>query len=233
MPAWVLGLVSGLAITGLSFAGMISIDACLASLISLAVCTLFPIPWTQAQEKFQELFQARKQPLEEKREFAAEQLAKISKEVQVSEQRGRETDALYHAGREISKLLSLQDTLEFSKEIIRDTLIGSGGAGGAASERSASHEEPCFVLMLVDEEAGVFRLGASSGLEAELAARFETSLGGLDLMSWLRRPSQALDRAQYCRRTAPEGNCPASPSQGPLLSAALDPVPGDRAGRGL
>src|SRR6185369_15610410 len=53
-----------------------------------------------------------KKPLQDRLAFANEQLARVAKAVRLSEQRGRETDALYHVGREISKLLSRQDTLE-------------------------------------------------------------------------------------------------------------------------
>jgi hypothetical protein len=189
--AWAMGLVLGFVIMGLFFINAVSIQACLASLAGLLVGTLFPLPWTQMQEEAKQAFDEKCHPLQLKRDFAAEQLAKISKDVQISEQRGRETDALYHAGREISKLLSLQDTLEFSREIIRDTLLGSGGAKDKAAAPTAP-AEPSFVLMLVDEDAGRFRLGTYAGLEEAQARRFETALGGLDIMNWLRSQGKAL-----------------------------------------
>jgi diguanylate cyclase (GGDEF)-like protein len=94
---------------------------------------------------------------------------------QAAERRGRETDALYHAGREISKLLTLSDTLEFSREVLRDTLRLAGGEAGLA-----------FVLALVDEEHGVYRVGASEGLDKGQLAAFEQPLDARSLCAWLR-----------------------------------------------
>src|SRR5436853_563406 len=55
LEAWILGLICGLfttlLLTTLFFdAAAISIHFCLACLLVLAVCTLFPIPWTQEEE---------------------------------------------------------------------------------------------------------------------------------------------------------------------------------------
>lgn len=187
LEAWILGLLSGLfttlLYTPLFFQGAaISVHWCLASLLVLAVCTLFPIPWTQEEEASLESFERRKMPLEEKRDFAREQMDKVSQDVTFSEQRSREIDALYHAGREISKLLTLQDTLDFSSEIIRDTLQGASASKGAVA---APAESP-FVLMLVDEDGGRFRLGTFGGMSHEMALKFEAPLGGVDLMNWLK-----------------------------------------------
>ena len=193
-PALLFGLAAGLWTAGLFFSGILSAHACLACFGCLGASILFPLPWTRGQKEFQAAFEGRRQPWAEKRDFAISQLSKIGREVQVSEQRGRETDALYHAGREISKLLSLQDTLEFSREVIADTLLGSAvpreKAAGPGPQPAPN--EPCFVLVLVDEEAGRFRLGTFSGLELELAERFETPLGGQDLMNWLKAQGQPL-----------------------------------------
>ena len=193
LEAWILGLLSGLFCTLLyttlffSQPG-ISIYFCMVSLAALAICTLFPIPWTQAAESSLEAFERRKLPLEEKRDFAREQFEKVSRDVQVSEQRSREIDALYHAGREISKLLTLQDTLDFSSEIIRDTLQGDNAQGMKAE---SGHESP-FVLMLVDEDSSRFRLGTFGGMDPELARNFETPLGALDFMNWLKAQGKAV-----------------------------------------
>jgi diguanylate cyclase (GGDEF)-like protein len=187
LEAWILGLLGGiftiLLLSSAFFSSRaISLPWCVVSLVVLALSMLFPIPWTQEEEASLEAFERRKLPLEEKRDFAKEQLARVSGEVRTSEQRSREIDALYHAGREISKLLTLQDTLDFSREIIRDTLLGNEPA---PSKGAAAPESP-FVLMLVDEENARFRLGTWGGMEQELAAKFEGPLGAMDLMNWLR-----------------------------------------------
>jgi diguanylate cyclase (GGDEF)-like protein len=186
LEGWILGLAGGLFTTLLCNFGGISLAFCLASLGSLVVCTLFPIPWTQDEEAALDSFEHRKMPMEARRDFALEQLAKVTRDVQISEQRSREIDALYHAGREISKLLTLQDTLDFSREIIRDTLQGDSGPTAKAAP------EPSFVLMLVDEELSRFRLGSFGGMDPDLALKFEVPLGGLDLMNWLKAQPKAV-----------------------------------------
>jgi diguanylate cyclase (GGDEF)-like protein len=191
LEAWILGLLCGLFTTLLFssfFSGQpaISLDFCLASLSVLALCTLFPIPWTQDEESLLEAFERRKAPLEEKRDFARDQLERVLRELGQSEQKSREIDALYHAGREISKLLTLQDTLDFSREIIRDTLQGEQAGGDAAPPPAP------FVLMLVDEDAARFRLGTLAGIDPELAQSFEAPLGGQDLMNWLKGQGKPL-----------------------------------------
>ncbi len=186
LSAWVSGLAAGVFITGLLVTGQVSFHLCLASLGSLLAATLFPIPWISRQEAARESFDQKRLPLESRRDFAREQLGRVEREVGVSEQRARETDALYHAGREISKLLTLEDTLEFSREIIRDTLLGVGARPAEPAP------EPAFVLMLVEEDSGRIRLGTYSGMEEELASRFEGPLGAQDLMNWLRLQGKPL-----------------------------------------
>jgi diguanylate cyclase (GGDEF)-like protein len=188
MEAWILGLVGGLFTTLLCIFGGMSFSLCLACLTTLAISTLFPIPWTQEEENAKEDFSRRKLPLDEKREFALEQLARVSYEVQISEQRSREIDALYHAGREISKLLTLQDTLDFSKEIIQDTLQGDVNSHSKGAATTATP----FLLMLVDEENARFRLGTFGGMELETALKFEAPLGALDIMNWLKAQGKSV-----------------------------------------
>jgi diguanylate cyclase (GGDEF)-like protein len=113
--------------------------------------------------------------LEQEREELREELAQLQATTQAAERRSRETDALYHAGREISKLLSLQDTLEFSKEVLRDTLRPVNG----------EHSLP-FVLALVDEESASFKVGAADGLSADEEQLFEHRLDQPGLLSWLK-----------------------------------------------
>src|SRR6185503_11534768 len=86
LEAWILGLLGGLFSTLLFTSAGASPDSlalyfCLASLAVLAVSTLFPIPWTQAEESALEAFERRKLPLEEKRDFAREQLERVSRDL--------------------------------------------------------------------------------------------------------------------------------------------------------
>jgi diguanylate cyclase (GGDEF)-like protein len=169
----------------------------LAMLSSLALGFLCYLTWKNRLRTFVAAFEERKRPLEERLSFAKEQMAKVAKEVRVSEQRGREMDALYHVGREISKLLSRQDTLEFSREVIRDTLRGPLEA---ESEGDLQAQEPCFVLMLLDEDDGTFHLGTFSGLELKMAERFEKAMSDPDLAKWLGAESKPLFIAQVASR---------------------------------
>jgi diguanylate cyclase (GGDEF)-like protein len=172
--AWSTGLAAGLFTVGLMMAGGVSLDLTLAALAAQLVCTLFPLPFVEATEAEEEDFQAKRRPLDAERERLRETLEELRRRAQVAERRGRETDALYHAGREISKLLTLKDTLEFTREILHDTLRLSGGGEGQA-----------FAVMLLDEEQRRFRLGPYEGVDLEEALRLEQPSQGLSLYAWL------------------------------------------------
>lgn len=189
MFAWILGLGGGLFVMLLCNAGGMSLSMGLVSLAALGVCTLFPIPWTQEEERLNEDFERKRQPLEQRRDFALEQLNKISQDLLLSEQRSREIDALYHAGREISKRLTLEDTLDFCREIIRDTLQGSGTP---LHKNAPLPVESSFVLVLVDEENAKLRVGIFGGMDEELAGKFEAPLGAMDLVNWLKNQGKSI-----------------------------------------
>ncbi len=177
LVSWFAGLALGLAFTVLIMKGGISLGLFFNCLGLLAACTLFPIPWSQRRDQTLQDFEAQRVPLEERRDFARDQFERVRQEVEKAEQRSREVDALYHAGREISKLLTLQDTLDFCREIIRDTLV--------SGEKTQEGNEPSFALLLADEESGQYRLGAFGGLSEQDAAEFEAPIGAASLIQWL------------------------------------------------
>jgi diguanylate cyclase (GGDEF)-like protein len=100
---------------------------------------------------------------------------------QAAERQGRETDALFHAGREISKLLSLADTLEFSREVLHDTLKPKDG--GSA---------PSFVLAQVDLENSIFSLGVAEGLDGAQVHALEQGFENNGFYQWLRQAGGVL-----------------------------------------
>jgi diguanylate cyclase (GGDEF)-like protein len=175
MAAWAAGMAAGVFTVALHLAGWVDLDLVLAGLAVQLVCTLFPLPFVEAGEAQQADFDLKRRPLDAERGQRREALEQMRGRAQAAERRGRETDALYHAGREISKLLTLSDTLEFSREILRDTLHLAGGEAGLA-----------FVLALVDEEQGVYRMGVAEGLEMAHLAAFEQPLESRSLCGWLR-----------------------------------------------
>jgi diguanylate cyclase (GGDEF)-like protein len=176
LVAWTAGALSGLVTMGLYLNDAVSLDLALASLGTQLVCALFPLPWVEADERARQEFMARLNPLEDERGGLRQELGRLQATTQAAERLSRETDALYHAGREISKLLTLQDTLEFSKEVLRDTLRPLSGEASLT-----------FVLAMVDEEAGQFRVGAADGLNPEEEALFEHPLEQPGLLFWLKQ----------------------------------------------
>ncbi len=175
LVAWGAGVGAGIFTVGLQVADGVSLDLALAALAAQLVCTLFPLPFVENSEAEEEEFHDRRRPLDAERERLRETLEELRQRAQAAERRGRETDALYHAGREISKLLTLEDTLEFSREVLRDTLrLGSG------------EDHLAFVLALADEEKGTWRVGAMEGLEKNEQKLFEQDLGEKGLFRWLR-----------------------------------------------
>jgi diguanylate cyclase (GGDEF)-like protein len=174
--AWAAGVACGLLTVALYLSHHLGLGLTLSSLAAQLVCTLFPLPWVEAEEKARQDFDARREPLEQERNSLREELARLQATTQAAERRSRETDALYHAGREISKLLTLQDTLEFSKEVLRDTLRPLSGEAALP-----------FVLAMLDEETARFKVGAAEGLSADEERLFEHPLDQPGLLSWLKR----------------------------------------------
>lgn len=174
LVAWVAGMAAGVFTVGLQVSEGVSLDLALAALAAQLVCTLFPLPFVENSEAEEDEFHARRQPLDAERERLRETLEELRQRAQAAERRGRETDALYHAGREISKLLTLEDTLEFSREVLRDTL-----------RLAAGEERLAFVLALVDEEKGAYRVGAAEGLERGELKLFEQGMDEKGIYRWL------------------------------------------------
>jgi diguanylate cyclase (GGDEF)-like protein len=174
LVAWGAGVAAGVFTVALQVGAGVSLDLALAALAGQLVCTLFPLPFVENSEAEEAEFHERRRPLDSEREGLRETLEELRQRAQAAERRGRETDALYHAGREISKLLTLEDTLEFSREVLRDTLRLSGGEAQLA-----------FVLALADDEGGGFRVGAAEGLEKGELRHFEQAPDEKGLMHWL------------------------------------------------
>lgn len=174
LVAWSAGFAAGMFTVILNVTNGCSLDLAFAGLAALLVCTLFPLPFVENSEAEEDDFHQKRSPLVAEREQMRETLEELRQRAQAAERRGRETDALYHAGREISKLLTLEDTLEFSREVLRDTL------------RLAAGDSPlAFVLALVDEEKAHYRVGAAEGLEAAEQRHFEQGMEERGLLRWL------------------------------------------------
>lgn len=174
LVAWGAGVAAGLLTVGLQVAGWVSLDLALAALATQLACTFFPLPFVERSEAEEEGFLERRRPLDAERERLKGELEEQRRKAQAADRRGRETDALYHAGREISKLLTLEDTLEFSREVLRDTLRLGGGDQALA-----------LVLALTDEDAGRWRVGVAEGLEPKEQRLFEQGLHEKGLYRWL------------------------------------------------
>ena len=174
--AWAAGLACGVLTVIFNVVHWVDLTIALSSLGAQLACTLFPLPWVEAEEQARQEFDGVREPLETERANLREELARLQATTQAAERRSRETDALYHAGREISKLLTLQDTMEFSKEVLRDTLRPLSGEATLP-----------FVLAMVDEETARFKVGAADGLTPEEEAIFEHPLDQAGLLTWLKR----------------------------------------------
>jgi len=182
MAAWSAGMAAGVLTVALHLAGCVGLDLVLAALALQLVCTLFPLPFAEAGEVQAADFEAKRKPLDDERSQRREALEQLRGRAQSAERRGRETDALYHAGREISKLLTLADTLEFAHDVLRDTLRLTGGDGSLA-----------FILLLVDEEQTHAKVGAAEGLDESQWRVFEAPLAEPSLGGWLKaRGTQVL-----------------------------------------
>jgi diguanylate cyclase (GGDEF)-like protein len=129
-------------------------DTALAGAALLAANALFSLFFAEHGEDEAREFDAKWKPLSEEREQLRASLEDLRTRALAAERRGRETDALFHAGREISKLLSLADTLEFSREVLHDTLkLPDAGA------------VPAFVVALADTDNSAFSIGVAEGLD--------------------------------------------------------------------
>jgi diguanylate cyclase (GGDEF)-like protein len=161
--------------------GWVGVDAALAGLALQAASGLFAKTFAQWGKDDEQDFEAKRVPLAaEQRELRAS-LDDLLARAQAAERKGRETDALFHAGREISKLLTLADTLEFSREVLHDTLKLSDGLG-----------VPAFVLALVDEEHSSFSIGVAEGLDVAQSRQLEEGFENNGFYHWLKGAGLAL-----------------------------------------
>ena len=62
LAAWTAGLVCGLVTLGFFMGEYISLDMALTGLAAQLVCTLFPLPWVEADEKAREAFDQQREP---------------------------------------------------------------------------------------------------------------------------------------------------------------------------
>jgi len=209
LAAWGAGLAAGLFTAALYFAHWVLADAALAALAAQLVSTLFPLPFVEDARSEEQAFEAQREPLAQERASLKEDVEALRGRAQSAERRGRETDALFHAGREISKLLTLADTLEFSREVLHDTL-----------KLGAPEGEPVFALLLADEEHGASRVGVQEGLDDSQAMLLERPFDEPGLSHWLRGQSASV---LVARVAAEEGlkNVPLPPGVRSLLSVPL------------
>src|SRR5665213_3110954 len=145
--------------------GWLGADMALAGLGLQMVSILFPKFFWEAGQEDEQTYAGQRNPVGGERDTLRGTLADLRRQAEDAERSGRETDALFHAGREISKLLTLSDTLEFSREVIHDTLKQADHAG-----------MPMFVVALVDEERSIFNIGAAEGLDEEQVSLLDRGL---------------------------------------------------------
>jgi diguanylate cyclase (GGDEF)-like protein len=209
LVAWAAGLAAGLVTVGLYLSGGVGVDAALAGLAVQLVSTLFPLPFVEDGQAEEQDFETQRAPLDKERGALRASLEDLRTRAQAAERKGRETDALFHAGREISKLLTRADTLEFSREVLHDTL-----------RLAAPPAPPAFVLVLWEEEHSRFRLGAADGLDEGQARLFDHGLEEPGVGQWLRRQAGTTLVAKVA---AEEGlkNVPLPPGVRSLLSIPL------------
>jgi len=177
---WTAALAGFLFIVFLWMHAWVGGDTALAGTSLLAASALFSLFFAELGENEAREFDAKWKPLSQEREQLRALLEDLRTRGLAAERKGRETDALFHAGREISKLLSLADTLEFSREVLHDTLKLSDGAG-----------VPPFVVALVDTENSAFSIGVAEGLDEAQVHLLEQ---GLDhgFHRWLRQAGLVL-----------------------------------------
>jgi diguanylate cyclase (GGDEF)-like protein len=176
LSAWAAGVACGVFTAALYFEHGAGVDAVLAGLVAQWVSLLFPLPFVEFARSDERGFEEQRAPLTRGRSALRDALEDLRARAQAAERRGRETDALFHAGREISKLLTLADTLEFSREVLQDTL-----------RMAASAEPPAFLLATVDEDHSRFRVGFAEGLEESQVRALEHGFEELGLFTWLKR----------------------------------------------
>jgi len=161
--------------------GWLGADMALAGLGLQMVSILFPKFFWEAGQEDEQTYAGQRNPVVVERDTLRGTLADLRRQAEDAERSGRETDALFHAGREISKLLTLSDTLEFSREVIHDTLKQADHAG-----------MPMFVVALVDEERSIFNIGAAEGLDEEQVSLLDRGFDDNDFYQWLRQAGAVL-----------------------------------------
>ncbi len=153
--------------------GRVPAEGLVAVLALCAAALVFPrvlAEWGRAEEG---AFAAQHGPVAAERDAMRGRLEGLRARAVQVEREGRETDAMFHVASEIGKLLSLEDTLEFLREIFRDTLKPSGGV------------PPAFVVALAGEEGKAPRVEVAEGVEVTAADALFAERDG-PFTRWLR-----------------------------------------------
>ncbi len=185
LAAWGSALVSGLFCLALYLRHGMDLDSAWISLAAFLACATYPVPWSIRKGRAEAAFQSTLQPLKDARDLVQAQLEKSRMEVEEAKRRSKESDALYHVSREISKVLTLSETLEFSKEVLAEALKRKP-QGGKKQEDSAM-----FLLLLVDEEARKVSVGCSGGVTDDMLRAFTDRVSEKGVLNWILHQRQA------------------------------------------
>jgi diguanylate cyclase (GGDEF)-like protein len=163
----------------------INLPLLVSALASFLMAAIYPLPWHLRHEQEEAAFRHQKLPLQEAKELAAEQLEHSRAEAETGKQRSKESDALFLVSREISKVLTLQDMVDFTKEqLVLALKKRHGGPKEVTSIR--------FAILLQDEGSRRFRLAGGMGIAPGDTAAFEVAPGDGSLMAWLAQQARPI-----------------------------------------
>jgi diguanylate cyclase (GGDEF)-like protein len=183
--SWMAALVSGLVLLGFYNFSWISLPLLVSALGGFLMAAIYPLPWHLRHEQEEVDFRRLRQPLQEAKDLAEEQLKHSRAEAETGKQRSKESDALFMVSREISKVLTLQDMVAFTTEQLMLALKKRrGGPKGVTSTR--------FAILLLDEGSRRFRLAGGMGIAAEESPAFEAAPGDGSLMAWLAQQARPI-----------------------------------------
>ncbi|MGH7442117.1 MAG: GGDEF domain-containing protein, partial [bacterium] len=154
--------------------GNLPADGIAAALALECAGILFPRVLAEVGRGEERLFTEQHGPVAAERDALRADLERLRNRAAQVEREGRETDAMFHVGREIGKLLTLADTLEFTHEILHDTLKQPG-----------STVEPVFVVALVEEGRSAMRIEVVEGLQESEAEILGSERGDNAFYRWL------------------------------------------------
>ncbi len=183
--SWLAALVSGLVVLGFFNGDWISMPLLVSALAGFLMSAVYPLPWHLRHEQEEAAFRRQRLPLQEAKDLAAEQLERSRAEAETGKQRSKESDALFLVSREISKVLTLQDMVDFTKEqLVLALRKRRGGPKGATSMR--------FAILLQDEGSRRFRLAGGLGSAPAETAAFEAAPGDGSLVAWLAQQARPI-----------------------------------------